>query len=39
MSPNGQILSGIIERHALTVANGEEGKSCGVIGSNESQGI
>ena len=31
MSPNGQILSGIIKRYALTVANGEEGKAHGVI--------
>ena len=31
MSPNGRILSGIIERHALTVANGVEEKSHGVI--------
>ena len=31
MSPNGKILSGIIERHALTVANGVEEKSHEVI--------
>ena len=31
ISTNGRILSGIIERHALTVANGIEGKTSGVI--------
>ena len=31
MSPNGLILSGIIDRHALTVANGVEGRSHGVV--------
>ena len=31
MSPNGKILGGIIERHALVVANGIKGKSKGVI--------
>ena len=31
MSPNGKILAGIIERHALVVANGIKGKSKGVI--------
>ena len=31
MSPNGTILAGIIERHALIVANGVHNKSTGVI--------
>ena len=31
MSPNGRILGGIIERHALIVANGVQEKSHGVI--------
>ena len=31
MSANGIILSGILKRHALTVANGVEGKETGVI--------
>ena len=31
MSENGKILAGIIERHALIVANGLEGKSSGLI--------
>ena len=31
MSQNGRILPGIIERHALVVANGVEGRTSGVI--------
>ena len=31
ISPNGKILKGIIERHALCVANGVASKSSGVI--------
>ena len=39
MSENGKIIEGIIERHALTVANGVTGKSKGVITRERTTGV